>query len=271
MQSIDSVRNRVANSRIAVVVHLFYVDLFDEVLDDLKNIVEPFDLFITTPFEADIPKILEAANLRGQWVAVQLCRNKGRDVGPFVAFYRTGRLDHYDAVLKLHTKKSHYSNQGDYWRRALYKALCGDSMTVLRTLRLIREKGCGVVGPAKYFLTSQEFWGANRECLSKILQNCNVKYEGEYPELAFFAGTMFWFAPKAIAAMHDAKGEVLEFDAENGKQDGTLAHGWERAFCLLARDAGYRVSSATLDGKDIFKFDSSRNKVPVLAVNNLQN
>lgn len=271
LQSIECVRHRVSNARIAVVVHLFYLDLFEEILDDLKNIVEPFDLYITTPFEADIPHIIEATDRRGQWVTVQLCRNKGRDVGPFVALYRTGRLDHYDAVLKLHTKKSRYSDQGDYWRRQLYKPLCGDSMTTQKTLRLIRERGCGVMGPAHYFLTSQEFWGANRERLSKILKNCSVQHASEDPELAFFAGTMFWFAPKAMAALHVATGETVEFDLENGKQDGTLAHAWERAFCLLARDSGYRVSSATLDGKDIFKFDSSRNKVPVLAANNLKN
>jgi rhamnosyltransferase len=271
LQSIESVRNRVANARIAVVVHLFYIDLFEEILDDLKNIVEPFDLYITTPFEADIPQIIEATDRRGQWVAVQLCRNKGRDVGPFVALYRTGRLDHYDAVLKLHTKKSRYSDQGDFWRRQLYKPLCGDSMTTQKTLHLIRERGCGVLGPAHYFLTSKEFWGANRERLAKILKNCNVQQESEDPELAFFAGTMFWLAPKAMTALHAATGETVEFDLENGKQDGTLAHAWERAFCLIARDAGYMVSAATLDGKDIFNLDSSQNKVPVLAVSDHQN
>lgn len=266
MQSIESVRNRVANARIAVVVHLFYIDLFEEILDDLKNIVESYDLYITTPFEADIPQIIEATDRRGQWVAVQLCRNKGRDVGPFVALYRTGRLDHYDAVLKLHTKKSRYSDQGDFWRRQLYKPLCGDSMTTQKTLRLIRERGCGVLGPAHYFLTRQEFWGANRTRLADILKNCNVKHNSAEPELAFFAGTMFWFAPKAMAALHAATGETVDFDLENGMQDGTLAHAWERAFCLIARYANYIVSSATLDGKDIFNLDSSRNKVPVLAV-----
>jgi rhamnosyltransferase len=98
-----------------------------------------------------------------------------------------------------------------------------------------------------------------------------VQQESVDPELAFFAGTMFWLAPKAMTALHAATGETVEFDLENGKQDGTLAHAWERAFCLIARDAGYMVSAATLDGKDIFNLDSSQNKVPVLAVSDHQN
>jgi rhamnosyltransferase len=268
LQIVEGLRYKVANLRVAVVVHLFYIDLFEEIFDDINNIIEPFDLYITTPFEADIPKIFDTAFKRGQSVVVILCRNKGRDVGPFVALYRTGRLDRYHAVLKLHTKKSRYSDQGDYWRRELYKPLCGDSMKVLRTLQLIREHSCGLVGPASYFLTSSAFWGANRERVGRILQSCGVSYACEEPELAFFAGTMFWFSPKALAAIHAANDDAIEFDLENGKQDGTLAHAWERSFSLIARGAGYFVSALELDGQDIFSFDSSSNKVPVLAPGN---
>lgn len=264
LQSIESVRHKVRNARSAVVVHLFYIDLLEEILDELANIVEAFDLYITTPFEADIPQIIEATDRRGQWVAVKLCRNKGRDVGPFVALYRTGCFDDYDAVLKLHTKKSRYSDQGDFWRQQIYKPLCGDSMITQKALHLIREGGCGVLGPANYFLSHQDFWGSNRERVASILNSCNVKYDSAGPELAFFAGTMFWFAPKAMAALNAASDGSVEFDLENGKQDGTLAHAWERAFCLIARSAGYRVSSVALNGKDIFTIDSSANKVPVL-------
>lgn len=265
LQSIESNRHGFANARAAVVVHLFYIELLDEILDELNNIVEPFDLYITTPFEADLPQIFDSTDRRRRGVTAVVCRNKGRDVGPFVALFRTGCLDKYDAVLKLHSKKSRYSDKGDFWRRELYSPLCGDSITSLLSIQLIRERGCGVLGPARYFLTNPKFWGANQERLGEILKTCEVHYEENNPELGFFAGTMFWFSPKAFAALHKATGRAVEFDLENGMQDGTLAHAWERAFCLLARSAGYRVSSVVLDGKDIFSFDSSCNKVPVLS------
>jgi rhamnosyltransferase len=245
---------------------LFYLDLFDEILDGLDNIVEPFDLYVTTPFEADVPRILDAANCRQRGVTVVITRNRGRDVGPFIALFRTGRLDHYDAVLKLHSKKSRYSDNGDFWRSDLLSHLCGDSMTVLRSLRLIRERNCGVVGSVRNFLTNAAFWGANRESLAAILRACSLSSGHEDPSLGFFAGTMFWFTPSALAAIHRAQGDSIAFEQENGKQDGTLAHAWERAFCLIARDAGYYVSSVTLDGRDIFAFDTSQNRVPVLDV-----
>lgn len=76
---------------------------------------------------------------------------------------------------------------------------------------------------------------------------------------------MFWFAPKALAAIHNATNDVVEFDFENGKQDGTLAHAWERTFCLLARDAGYLVASNELGAQDLFSIESKANVVPVLS------
>jgi lipopolysaccharide biosynthesis protein len=245
-------------------LHLFYIELLDEIFDDLDNIVEPFDLYVTTPFEADVPQILAASDRRSHGVKVVLCRNKGRDVGPFLALYRTGCLDCYQAVLKLHSKKSRYSSKGDFWRRELFAPLCGNSMTVLQSLKLIREYGCGMVGPTNYFLTDEKFWGANRKRLGSILAACGLDSKSEQPELAFFAGTMFWFAPNALSAIHRAHAEAVAFEAENGEQDGTLAHAWERAFCLLVREAGFGVSSVMLAGHNIFSVDSSRNQVPVL-------
>lgn len=261
---VESPQHQRTNTRIAVVVHLYYLDLFEEILDDLANILEPFDLFITTPFEADLPHILDATDRRRQSVAVVLTKNQGRDVGPFIALFRTGRLDRYEAVLKLHSKKSRYSDRGDFWRRELCAPLCGSSLTVLRSLALLREQGCGVVGPGRYFLTHPSFWGANCGRLITILRSCGAEVESDEPELAFFAGTMFWFVPAALAAIHCCEGASIAFEPENGDQDGTLAHAWERAFCLLARAAGYRISSIRLGGSDVFAADNALNSVPVL-------
>lgn len=257
-------RFRHANPRIAAVIHLFYLDLFDEILDCLGNILEPFDLYVTTPFEADLPKIFELACRRHQPVSVAITNNRGRDVGPFISLYRTGMLDRYDAVIKLHSKKSGYSERGSQWRQQLYASLCGDSLTTLRSLKLLREAGCGVVGPARYFLTHPSFWGANQVQVTKILRACGISVDPNGPVLNFFAGTMFWFAPDALARIHQCDNEVLAFEPENGKQDGTLAHAWERAFCLIARASGHQVSTVEMNGVDVLEANNQFNRVPVL-------
>ena len=265
LQSIEGVRLRNANARVAVVAHLFYYDVFEEILNLLDNILEPFDLYITTPFEADIPKIIKDADRKKISIRVLLSRNKGRDVGPFVELFRKGYLDRYDSVLKLHTKKSFYSDKGELWRRELYKSLCGDTMKVMRILEIIRKQKYGLIGPARYFLTNNKYMGGNREVLDRILKGCGVKYGLREFELGFFAGTMFWFNPKAFELIKNLPKEMLFFEEELGQQDSTLAHAFERIFCIIAQKEGYEI----VDSDNYKKFDPKdkvhlKNNVPVL-------
>jgi lipopolysaccharide biosynthesis protein len=260
---VQSNRHRVANARVAVALHLFYVDLLEELLGYLESICEPFDLFITTPFEADIPRILATTAKSGLAVTIALTENRGRDVGPFLSLLRAGLLDKYDAVLKLHSKKSLYSEQGRSWRRQLLAPLCGDSLTVFKSLALVRREQVGIVGPTKYFLTNENYWGANKDTLRKILAAGGLRDAAD-PGLAFFAGTMFWFKPATLTAIHDMPEEVFAFEDEDGKQDGTLAHAWERAFCQLARGAGFRAAVIDSPDEDLFALDHSEKRVPVL-------
>lgn len=264
IKTIDVPYFRTKNTKIAVVLHLFYIDLFEEILGYLSNILDPYDLFITTPFEGYLQDILEATNRFQQSVTVFITKNKGRDVGPFISLYRSGRLNNYDYALKLHSKKSLYSGNGNFWRKELYEPLCGSSLTVLRSLALIRDHKCGIVGPSKYYLTNHKYWGANRERLQKILNSCGVNTKNDDLKLGFFAGTMFWFAPCALALIHHCAEELVDFEAENGKQDGTLAHTWERAFALLAKANGYRASSVDLNGQEIDSINNEDNSVPVI-------
>ncbi|HSD39710.1 MAG TPA: rhamnan synthesis F family protein [Rhodocyclaceae bacterium] len=250
-------------ARIAVVVHLFYLDLLDEILNHLTNIPEPFDVFVTTPFEADIPHILNATARRGIPTTAVLTKNRGRDVGPFVTLYRTRRLNRYEAVLKLHSKKTPQVDAGDVWRRKLYAQLCGNSLTVRRYLTLLREHDCGVAGPTEYFLTDPQAWHSNKEMTRHVLIAAQVQGDGDEPSLGFFTGTMFWFAPNALSRLTTLSSDLLCFDEEHGQKDGTLAHALERVFAQLARGSGYRVGGVEAGGMYIFESDNSADKVLV--------
>ncbi|MCA9522824.1 MAG: hypothetical protein KC609_17740 [Myxococcales bacterium] len=250
--------------RVAVVVHLYYIDLLDEICGYLKHIVEPFDLFVTTPFEGDVHRILNRTSSLAHSVTVWLTENRGRDIGPFTALFRSGSLDGYLAVLKLHSKKSTYSEQGAAWRRQIYGSLVGDSLTVRRTLRLFERGDVGIVGSHAFFLSDEQFWGANYDAVKRLLTLAGTLTNGDEPTLGFFAGSMFWFSPKALAAFAAIPEASLHFEAENGKQDGTLAHAIERIFCSIAHAARYRVTTLRLEGQDITEIDTRDNRVPVL-------
>jgi len=251
--------------RIAVIAHIFYPELAHEIYGLINNIVEPFDLIVTTPHEAAVPELIDFFSPLASSVTVALSENRGRDVGPFLAVHRSGMLERYDAVLKLHSKKSTYSESGQYWQQSLFRHLCGDSQTVNRIVALLRAGKAGMVGPHEYYLTHPHYWGANLAAVHTLMQSLSPKplSEADVP-LGFFAGTMFWFNPKAISMLHHVPESLLVFEPENGKQDGTLAHAIERLFGILPRLSGYSVSSLRFGGQDMDETTAYEHTVPVL-------
>ncbi len=251
--------------RVAVIAHIFYPELAKEIYSLIRNIVEPFDLIITTPHEGAIASLIDTFSDLAASVTISLSENRGRDVGPFLAVHRSGLLERYDAVLKLHSKKSTYSERGQDWQQSLFSQLCRDSQTVNRSIALLRAGRAGMVGPHDYYLSHPHYWGANQAVVQKLAQSLvTTPLQDKDVPLGFFAGTMFWFAPKAIAPLHDIPEALLDFEPENGKQDGTLAHALERLFGILPRLSGYTVTSLALAGRDFNEFTTLGNTVPVL-------
>lgn len=252
--------------RVAVVVHMFYPQMMGEIADLLENFTEPFDLYVTTPNEGAIPDIFNRLGRRPQCVAVALCENRGRDIGPFLSLHRRGLLDPYEAILKLHTKRSAYSENGERWRRALYESLCSDSGVVHRALALLRTDGVGIIGPHEFYLSHASYWGGNQNRMVHLMEMAGINVSPQGPRLGFFAGSMFWFKPAAFRSLHLIPQEQLTFEPEAGQQDATLAHAFERIFCDVARSAGFRAISLVRPDEDIANSDADRNSVPVLPI-----
>lgn len=90
--------------RIAVLVHLYYVELFKEIVDYLDNFRNiSYELFFTLPREnkAFLP-ILRKKYPNSK---VIITDNIGFDIYPFFCFLREINLADYDVIFKLHSKK----------------------------------------------------------------------------------------------------------------------------------------------------------------------
>jgi lipopolysaccharide biosynthesis protein len=251
--------------RIAVVIHLYYFDLLDEIASYLHAIIEPYDLYVTTPFEADISSIINKMCNKAVSVTVLLSKNSGRDIGPFIYLYKKGYLDGYMAVLKLHSKKSKYSLNGDLWRNSLYRSVIGNSIDFRRMCFAFEEGVVGMIGPKEYYLTNNKFWGSNKLTAKKLLAETGLFNENQDPELGFFAGSMFWFSPEAFNPIKKIGDNYNDFGVEKGLQDGTLAHAYERIFALICKKSGFKISSIEVHNfEDISNDNNYKNNVPVL-------
>ena len=77
---------------------------------------------------------------------IHVVENFGRDSGPRVDLARMGVFEGYDAVLKVHTKRSLHRLDGDAWRVELLDGVLPSPEGVRRIVDLLRrDKDVGLV------------------------------------------------------------------------------------------------------------------------------
>ncbi len=231
--------------RLAIVVHAYYPEILDEVLACRGVLPGKVPLHVTVP-----PERAELARrtLAGvEDVAIHVCENRGRDIWPFVSLLTAGSLDGYDAVLKIHTKRSPHLLDGDIRRKLLFTMLCGERNATLKALAAFEQPTTGIVGWAACWRGAPPYWMGNRARVGELARRMNA---GEAASrLGFFEGSMFWLRPEALAALKDLGLSAAEFEAEAGQVDGTLHHALERCFTIAAWSRGFEVRD--LDGQEL--------------------
>lgn len=222
--------------RIAIIAHIFYLDLAREIIALRDVFPEAVPVLFTVPCD----RAEELSRLVADTPGVVLfpCENRGRDIAPFLALLQSGALDGFDAVLKLHSKRSPHLIDGDLRRKLLFAMLCGERSAVYRTLKSFERPDTGVVGWRDSYRSDPVFWMANRARVHEISQKMHA---ADFAKLGFFEGSMFWFRPKALDALREVNLPTEAFEAEAGQLDGTLHHAIERCFTIAAWSRGYTV------------------------------
>lgn len=223
--------------RVAIVAHAYYPDLIPEILACRSALPGVVPIHLTMP-----PDRVEAARtiLQGvEGVSIHACENRGRDIWPFLWLLGSGALDGYEAVLKLHTKRSPHLLDGEVRRRLLFAMLCGERRATSRALAAFLDPATGMVGWEACWRNAPPYWMANRERVGAVANRMGAN--AGQPPLGFFEGSMFWFRPAAFAALRDLNLSLEDFEAEAGQVDGTLHHAIERCFTVAAWMRGFTI------------------------------
>ena len=170
---------------------------------------------------------------------VEYHENRGRDIFPFTKPIELINKHNYDAACKLHTKRSIHRIDGDQIRNQLLDSLIGSEETITTIVeRLGSNQSLGLIVPDD-FLIAHDYrnMACNRETVVNACEILGLDFKYD----VFPAGSMFWFRPNALGEM--SKFKSSDFDAEHGLADGTLPHGIERIFCLLAAKSGYTTET----------------------------
>lgn len=231
-----------AGHRPCAVVHVYYVELFDEIAEALIASRCDWRVIVTT--QADrMPAVQARLDFYGIEAEIEIHENRGRDILPFLRVAYRLLDEGADVVLKLHTKHSPHRTNGAAWRAELIGRLVepARAMRIVEAFGLDPELGC--VAPEGHVLPLAPFWGSNEESVRHLCVRMGVAgpdAEGG----VFVAGSMFWARLSAMRPLLDAHLGEWEFAPEGGHIDGTMAHAVERALLLAAQGAGFKMITA---------------------------
>ncbi|MDP2580119.1 glycoside hydrolase family 99-like domain-containing protein [Shimia thalassica] len=231
-------------ARFAIVMHIYYPDLWPEFAETLERLDFEYDLYVTLTYRGEQTDDL-AAEISAKYpdATVVSMQNRGRDILPFMNLLNAGAFDKYEAVCKIHTKKSPHREDGDVWRRHLINGILPEENLDQMLETFVADPKAGFwVADGQHF-TGLEWWGSNIEMTQSLLRRLEMEIDGSH--LSFPAGSIYWVKPSILRLLKALHLLEAEFDVECAQVDGTVAHSLERVMGFLALAADQDILQTT--------------------------
>lgn len=247
------------NRKIAVHLHLYYVDLLPEFFNYFNNIPYVFDLYVSCQEDADLEDIAKKfSRLRFvNDIIVRKTQNRGRDIAPFYVLFNK-EISEHDYVLHVHSKKSLYTGGEQIsWRRNSLNKLVGSEFVVKKIFSILESTAN--IGLLFMENTDIVFWAqdwlANRGLGQQLCNEFGIEFDDglfNYP-----VGSFFWARVDALEPLFAREFKYEDFPEEKGQIDGTLAHALERFIAPLTRSRGYNMAICDYD-ENIVRLNNSK-------------
>lgn len=213
---------------IAVICHLYYLDLWPELAYYIKTIPSMFDLFVSlNGDEIDKKKAMVLADF--PFAQFKVLENTGRDVFPFHVFLNEISAQGYDLFCKIHSKRGH-TEYGDLWRKTMLQGILGSRSVVTEIINAFTNiPDLGIVGPMSLYKSASALKYGNEKLVNSIWTKLfpGVKKPNDW---GFFAGTMFWGRTEVFAPLLNITEKMFLQKQDNKAVDGQLAHALERIY-----------------------------------------
>lgn len=228
----------------AIVLHIYYHDLWKEIYQRLSYLDIQFDLFITLCEQGEKTSILYQI-IKQAFPKAIIFRvdNHGRDILPFIQLINHDVLIHYKAICKIHTKKSLHLRDGDSWRKQLIHSLLPQHMTGTLLAQFLANKEIILCAPDKSILAGREYWGNNLEKGELLSAKLNLAVELD--NLIFPAGSMYWIKPPLLRLIKKLNLNQSSFEEESSQLDGTTAHIFERLIGYLVSASQFQMAEVS--------------------------
>lgn len=239
--------------KVAVMAHVFYVEMLPEFLQLAGNVPCDFDFFITTSSQEHKERIdagLASFDCGGKKEVRVVEQNRGRDMSSlFITFRDVALSGEYAWILRLHSKRTPQMpwQVSQSFKRHLTENLLHSRRFVQSFFDLLENRdydNVGVVAPPVVhigFGTLGHSWFGNRQMVERYARELNITVPLDERTPVAVYGTMFWFRPQALAPMFRYEWKWEDYNPEPHHTDGGLAHVQERLICYCAQQQGFRT------------------------------
>jgi len=229
-----------STKRLAVLIHIYYFDLWSELASYIQNIPHGFDLYINIVASIWYPQMHDIIRQDFPQAKIIVSANRGKDVGGHLSSMGHLNFAQYDLMCLLHTKKSPHidSRISDAWRRDLYQALLGSPAKAVENIDLMNQhEQIGLIGSRFWRCTMM---GNNWPNYNRLLAEFNISKTAQ--DCEYISGTMMFVRSQIMETIYH---HFRDVELEPGDQksldfhvDGQVAHAIERLIGNLVRDHG---------------------------------
>ena len=233
--------------KVAVIVHVFYPELWPHLAQCIRSIGDEKDVFASCSSET-----VASAVVRDFPAAkVVIVENRGYDVWPFLKILNTLDLERYSHVVKLHTKRTichphqmhGYDMRGTIWRELLLSFVDTPQKWAESRRLILGDATVGMVSHPRCILGRRDMGRSERKSFDRAAEMARELFGGtvDYRKAEYVAGTIFLVRANLLAPLQ-GRFKAEDFELADVNRTETLAHVLERLFGMCVAAKGLRIA-----------------------------
>ncbi|MGL4758893.1 MAG: rhamnan synthesis F family protein, partial [Patescibacteria group bacterium] len=228
-------------TKLAVLVHIYYFDLWSELSNYIQNIDSEFDLYVNIVASIWQPDMHRQIRADFPQAKILISPNRGKDIGGHLSLMSYLDFAQYNLFCLIHTKKSPYVDTriSDLWRHDLLAAILGSTEKARNNLAIMNQyTNIGLMG-SRYWRSTAI--ANNRENYQYLLDEFAIQPTARNCE--YLSGTMMLVRPQIMQLIYQ-KLHHVELESGDNQElsfhiDGQIAHAVERIIGNLVRNLGF--------------------------------